>query len=157
MFTLLRLRLARTTPIAHVRSAGPVVVEGRVVARETLSLAFAPLPAVAVEWWIESHRRVAAGRRRPMWVALEAGVRTVPFAVEDASGRIEVAADPDALLLYAPHRDVGPLRDRRGTRWVARWLGDGDRVRIRGEARGHPEPIALGAGIWGPLEILSRG
>ena len=155
MFSSLRLRFARPTPIAALR-AGAVIVEGRIVCDATLALSFAPLPAVAAEWWIESHRRVAAGRRRPMWVAIDGGARAVDCWLEEATGRVRVAMDPDSLRVLAPRHDTGPLRDRRGTRWVARWLASGDRVRVRGLVEEGADGLVLAGTPERPLEILLR-
>ena len=155
MFSSLRLRFARPTPIAALR-AGAVIVEGRIVCDATLALSFAPLPAVAAEWWIESHRRVAEGRRRPMWVAIDGGARAVDFWLEDATGRVRVEADPEWLRVLRPRHDTGPVRDRRGTRWVARWLASGDRVRVRGLVEVGADGLVLAGSPERPLEILLR-
>jgi len=151
----LRLRLARPTPIAALRR-GVAIVEGRVVADQTLALSFAPLPAVAAEWWIESHRRMVKGRRRPMWVAIDGGSRVVPFWIEDATGCVLIAAEAESLRVHAPRRDVGPVRDRRGTRWIARWIATGDRIRVRATAEAGAQGVVLTGSADHPLEILRR-
>ncbi len=91
-----------------------------------------------------------------MWIAIDGGARVAPFWLEDATGRVRVAVEAASLRVFAARRDVGPVRDQRGRRWVARWIGAGDRVRVRGAATASAEGFALVGSPERPLEILRR-
>ena len=90
------LRFLRPTPIAHLQGAPAgrkVIIEGRVVAQQTLPLGVAHLACVWYDNLVESMKAGLRGSRA-LWFVEKAECRFCGFWVEDASGRIWVGGDP---------------------------------------------------------------
>ena len=157
---VLFLRLVRPARVAALKS-GRAVVEGRVVAPRTLSIAGSPSRPVWFDMTVESYQTGNRGRGRPMWIPTSADQQVVPFAIDDGTGTVWVAAAAGAYRIGGGvRREVGRAGRRSGSRFVASLILPGDVVRVRGEvgdALGDEPPgKVLRGSAQRPLEILFR-
>ncbi|MBI2897460.1 MAG: hypothetical protein HYY06_28130 [Deltaproteobacteria bacterium] len=135
---MLLLRFARTTPVSGLQAGSVVVVQGRVVPRKLLKIANTPLDCVYHETVIEEWRRGVRGGRA-MWTPAAGDEELEPFEVEDATGRVLVWPEPGQVTVRGGRNERGAGK-RGGTRYVTRYIGVGDVVRVRGLVRVPPAP-----------------
>ncbi len=151
------LRPARVTALAD----GRAVVEGRVVAPHTLSIAGSQSRPVWFDMTIESYRTGDRGRGRPMWIPSSADDQVVPFALDDGTGTVWVAAAKGSYVVGGSvRREVGLVGKRGTSRFVANLILPGDVVRVRGDVgdatEGEPPGKVLRGSAKRPLQILFR-
>jgi hypothetical protein len=144
------LRFRRPTPASQLTDAAPgrsVIVEGKVVAHQTLPLGVAHLACV---WYDNLVETMKAGMRgsRALWFVERAECRFAGFFVEDASGRVWVTGDPRELEIRGARRMTGAM-DKQGTeRFTAHVLQPGMTVRVQGVVAGREK------GDQGPGAVL---
>lgn len=154
------LRFVRRTPAARLK-VGLAVVEGRVWSEKPLVFSGSESRPIYFDRSVESFTTGSRGRGRPMWIPSAAEEQITPFSLEDETGRLWVAAERAAVRVAGGHREVGTFGKTNRSRYVARLILPGDRVRVRGwvdQARkGEPNGLVLRARPGQVLEILFRG
>jgi hypothetical protein len=157
------LRFLRPTPIAHLQGAPAgrkVIIEGRVVAQQTLPLGVAHLACVWYDNLVESMKAGLRGSRA-LWFVEKAECRFCGFWVEDASGRIWVGGDPREVNVRGAKRVTGAMNKAATERFTAHVIQPGAVVRVRAvlnaHERGDPgsEPV-LRATAEHPVDIRVR-
>lgn len=162
---MLLLPFRRPTPTANltdIAAGRTVVVEGKVVAHQTIPLGVAHLACV---WYDNLVETMKAGMRgtRALWFVERAECRFAGFFVEDASGgRVWLTGDPRELEIRGARRLTGFMNKPATERFTAHVIQPGMTVRIRGvvAARERSDPgqcPVLRAAYATPLEILVRG
>lgn len=158
------LRFRRPTPASALTDAPPgrtVLIEGRVVAQQTVALGVAQLACV---WFDNLVETMKAGMRgtRALWFVERAECRFTGFFVEDATGRVWVGGDPRELTVKGAKRLTGSM-DKQGTeRFTAHVIQPGMRVRVTGvlaaREKGDPGQVpVVRATAQSPAQVLVRG
>jgi hypothetical protein len=157
------LRFLPPTPITRLQGVPPgrkVVVEGRVVAQQTLPLGVAHLACVWYDNLVESMKAGMRGSRA-LWFVEKAECRFCGFWIEDATGRLWVGGDPREVNVRGAKRVTGAMNKTATERFTAHVIQPGTLVRVRGvlsaHERGDPgsEPV-LRATTEHPVDIRVR-
>ena len=130
MFSIFR----KKTPVSSLKADKEAIVQGEVVAREEMSLPNSGTKCVFYEKMNESFIQGARGRGRRMWVPQNMEKRFVGFFVRDASGKVWVAADTDAIDVQGGKQESGFLGKGQKKRYFAKLIISGDKVVVRGVA-----------------------
>lgn len=156
------LRFRGATPASRVATLSPgrkTVIEGVVVAHQTMALGQGKLPCVWYDNLVESMKAGMRGTRA-LWFVERAECRFADFFVEDASGKIFVSGDPREVEVSGAKRLLGMMNKQGTERFVAHVIQPGMRVKIHravGESAGVPGGgPALRSTADVPLQILVR-
>src|SRR6188472_264022 len=103
---MLLLRFAKATGVSALEAGKVVVVQGRVVPRQSLKVTGTAIECIYHETVIEEWRKGVRGGRA-MWTPASGDEELVPFEIEDASGKVLVWPEPE-------HVDVRGGRSERG-------------------------------------------
>lgn len=143
MFSLFR----RKTRISELAPGAEVTVEGRVSVPEPIAVPGAGLRCACFFVLNEAWQQGARGRGRKMWVPTGAQNRCGGFFVDDGSGRVWIAPCEGAALDLAGGAEHAGALGKKGTgRYLARVVGEGATVRVRGEVS-RPKASEPGEGL----------
>ncbi len=155
------LRFRSRTKIEKVTKSSDVVIEGRVIAKDTISVSGTSVRCVYYDKMKESYQRPMRGAGRKMWIPQGVEQRCAGFYIDDGTGRVWIPEKTDGLLVREGVTTRG-LEGKKGIRrYVAQLLREGDIIRARGAVdtpRGSEPAVnfSLRAGKKGRLEILVR-
>jgi hypothetical protein len=126
------LWLKGKTKIEALQEGELCVVEGRVVADRELGVPGTQLKCVYYHQIVDKWDRGERGRGRKMWIPIHADEKAEAFTVEDATGRVWIAADAKSLDVSGAAEELGPYGKKGNQRFIARLIRVGDVVRVRG-------------------------
>ncbi len=126
------LWLKSRTKIEALEDGALGVVEGRVVPARELGVPGTQIKCVYYHQIIDKWDRGERGRGRKMWIPINAEERVEAFYVEDATGRVWVAADAKHVDVSGAAEEIGPFGKKANQRFIARLIREGDVVRVRG-------------------------
>lgn len=132
MFDFLR----KCTRIADLKSGQNAVIRGKVECPKALFLSETKMNCVYYDILIETYKKGARGRGRPLWFPEGARRDSVGFFVVDDTGKVWIEDTTDNLVVIGGYT-VGGRLDRKGkTRYSARLIREGDDVKVAGISAG---------------------
>jgi hypothetical protein len=126
------LWLKSKTKIDALAAGEERVCEGRVVPKRELVVPGTQLRCVYYFQHVDKWDRGDRGRGRKAWYPVSAEEKAEGFFLEDATGRVWVAADDQRLAVAGGAEEMGPLGKKGTQRYIARLIRTGDVVRVRG-------------------------
>ncbi len=143
MFSLFR----KKSRICDLEVGAEVTVEGRVSVPEPITVPGGGIRCACFFVLNEAWQHGARGRGRKMWVPVGAQVKCGGFFLDDGTGRVWIAACEGAELdLVGGAEQSGELGKKGKGRYLARLVGDGALVRVRGEVA-RPKASEPGDGL----------
>jgi len=154
-------RFRKPVRVADLAEGRESIVEGKVVSKTELTMIGSGKKCVYYDMLLESFGSGPRGAGRALWMPVRAETKTNGFFVDDGTGKVWVAADPESFDVSGARKEGGFLNKLGNQRYQASLIEPGDTVRVLGavDKPGRKEPnegLVLRCTAKGKIKILVR-